>query len=54
MNPVRVPPNLLAQTEQVEAGAKWSRWDWIKWGAPWLGIGVALGAIMEAIIRLWF
>jgi hypothetical protein len=51
---VRVPMNLLAQTEQVEAGDKWSRWDWIKWGAPWLTLGVVLGAILDMVIRLRF
>jgi hypothetical protein len=54
MSPVRVPPNLLAQTEQVEMGDEWSRWDWIKWGAPWLGLGIILGAIIDIIIRLRF
>ena len=48
------PAKGLAQSSQVEIAAKWSRWDWIKWGAPWLTLGVVLGAIMEVIIRLRF
>lgn len=27
-----------------------SAWDWCRWCAPWLGLGLALGAITTAIV----
>lgn len=42
--PVR--PSLLVQTEQVELGDSWDALDWAVFGAPYLGLGLTLGAIL--------
>jgi hypothetical protein len=39
-----------AQTGAVEQAGKWSAWDWIRWGAPFLVGGLAVGAILTAFI----
>lgn len=38
---------LAANVKQTTA---WSRWDWIRWGAPWLLLGVGIGAIVTALV----
>jgi hypothetical protein len=48
----RVPVALLAQSGQVEATAAWSRWDWCRWGAPYVALGLLLGAAIDLLARV--
>lgn len=34
----------------VQHGTAWTAWQWIRWGAPWLGVGLGLGAIITAVV----
>jgi hypothetical protein len=43
---------LLVQGETVEATARWVAWDWVRWGAPYLTIGLVLGAITDIAVRV--
>jgi len=30
----------------------WRAWEWIRWGAPWLLAGLAIGAVAVAIVNV--
>ncbi len=30
----------------------WSGWDWVRWGAPYLALGLTLGAITDIAVRV--
>ena len=53
-DPAELTPVLRghAAVASVEQSAAWSRWDWIRWGLPWLGLGLGLGALIEIVIRM--
>jgi hypothetical protein len=53
-DPIELTPVLRghAAVASVEQSAAWSRWDWIRWGLPWLGLGLGLGALIEIVIRM--
>lgn len=44
------PAPLVAQGGAVEITHTWSRWERAKWCAAWLLTGLALGAILTAVI----
>ena len=46
-----VPACMLAQTGTVERTATWSRWDRAKWAAAFLLTGLALGAVICAVVN---
>lgn len=42
---------VLVTGAQVEHTARWTAWDWARWGTPWLLLGLGCGAIVDVVVR---
>lgn len=47
-----IPAARLAQSGQVERTHVWSRWERVRWCAPWFLLGLGLGAAVDLSIRI--
>ena len=44
--------SMIVAGQQIEHAAKWSAWDWMRWGAKWLALATVLAAALLIVLEI--